>query len=157
MAKTRKRNPQKSSKGRKRKQQADGEGEHVRHLAPATAVRAVINEITRAKTATSEVGQEVSTATKRFADQGGNVPAVRLAQRVYGKAKHDPMKARVMWEDAKYYLEECTDFNRIAPAGMFTAEESGQKRSRKPKQEELPVDHVEHQADSTFDEQPTIQ
>lgn len=145
MAKAKKANSARKAKAgpaRKRKQEVP-EGDHVRSLAPAAAVRSFINEVISTKNATSEAGQGLSTATKRASDQGVNVPAARIAARILSKAKQDSMKARVLWEDTVYYLTECTEFERIAPAGMFTAEESGQRRSRKksePEQAELPVE-----------------
>jgi hypothetical protein len=140
-----KRNSARKSKagpGRKRKQKADVEGDHVRSLAPPAAVKSYIKECIASKNTTSEEGQRLSTATKRALDQGVNVPMARICARLYNKAVQDPLKGRVNWEDLVYYMLECTDFERIAPAGMFSAEEGGQKRSRKrgSKQEELPVD-----------------
>ena len=123
-----------SVKSRKRK---EPEGDHVRQLAPVGAVKSYIKEIIATKAATSEAGQGLTTATKRFTDQGGNAPAARIAGRIYAKGMADGLKGRVLWEDVVYYLTECTDFDKVAPAGMFTAEESGQKRR---KQEELPVE-----------------
>src|SRR6516164_877494 len=120
-------------KGRRK----EPEGEHIRQLAPASAVKAFIIEVIATKTATSEAGQELGTATKRAHEQGVNIPAARIVARLYSKAKQDSMKARVLWEDVVYYLTECTDFDRIAPSGMFTAEESGQKHS---KQTEIPLE-----------------
>ncbi len=147
MAKAKKRSSSKKSKGKvigfpSKRKQRDVEGDHIRSLAPASAVRSFINEVISTKNATSEADQGLSTATKRATEQGVNVPAARIAARILSKAKQDGLKARVLWEDARYYLEDCTEFNRIAPAGMFTPEESGQKRSRKkkPEQQELPVD-----------------
>ena len=126
--------PAKSAKKGRRK---EPEGDHIRQLAPVAAVKAFITEVIATKNATSEAGQELSTATKRAQDQGVNIPAARIAARLYSKAKADPMKARVLWEDLHYYLAECTDFERIAPEGMFTAEEGGQKHS---KQTEIPLE-----------------
>jgi len=123
--------PAKSAKKGRRK---EPEGDHIRQLAPVAAVKAFITKVIATKNATSEAGQELSTATKRAQDQGVNIPAARIAARLYSKAKADPMKARVLWEDLHYYLAECTDFERIAPEGMFTAEEGGQKH--RPNEEE---------------------
>ena len=128
-------NPAKSAVKPARRRRKEPEGDHIRQLAPASAVKAFIVEVIATKTATSEAGQELGTATKRAQEQGVNIPAARIVARLYSKAKQDSMKARVLWEDVVYYLTECTDFDRIAPAGMFTAEEGGQKRG---KQEELP-------------------
>ena len=129
-----------TKKGNSKRQRKEPEGNHIRQLAPERAVRAFINEVIATKNRTSEIGQELSTSTKRATEQGINVPAARIAARLYSKAKQDAMKGRVLWEDTMFYLLECTDFERVAPAGMFSAEESGQKRSRKPKQVEMPVD-----------------
>ena len=123
----------KAAKRRRR----EPEGDHIRQLAPASAVKAFIIEVIATKTATSEAGQELGMATKRAQEQGVNIPAARIVARLYSKAKQDSMKARVLWEDVIYYLSECTDFERIAPAGMFTAEEGGQKRA---KQTEIPLE-----------------
>jgi hypothetical protein len=117
-------------RGRPRKVAAEDDGgKHVRQLAPERTVRAVITEIIAAKNQTSEIGQELTEATKRANELGVNIPAVRIAARVYGKAKMDAAKARVLWEDVVYYLMECTDFDQIAPAGMFTSVEGGQRHS----------------------------
>jgi hypothetical protein len=118
----------KKSQAKSRSRKAQDTGEHARKLAPASAVRAIINEIIATKNATSEAGQGLSTAAKRFNELGGNLPAVRIAGRIYSKAKQDGLKARVLWEDLVYYLTECTDFDKIAPTGMFTPAESGQTR-----------------------------
>ena len=133
----------------RRKPQA---GEHVRHLAPPPAVRSYMREIIATKNATSEAGQGLSTATRRAAEQGINVPMVRIMARLYSKALQDPAKARVNWEDLKYYLEECTDFSRIAPEGMFTPEEGGQQPL-----EEEPVAEPPPETTEEPGEQPTIQ
>ena len=141
MAKTAKKGSKKAANQPRQRKRKDGPtGEHVRQLAPERAVRAFINEVIATKNRTSEIGQELSTSTKRATEQGINVPAARIAARLYSKAKQDAMKGRVLWEDTMFYLLECTDFERVAPAGMFSAEESGQKRSRKPKQVEMPFD-----------------
>ena len=129
--------PAKSAVKPARRRRKEPEGDHIRQLAPASAVKAFIVEVIATKTATSEAGQELGTATKRAQEQGVNIPAARIVARLYSKAKQDSMKARVLWEDVIYYLTECTDFERIAPAGMFTAEEGGQKRG---KQTEIPLD-----------------
>jgi hypothetical protein len=78
------------------------------------------------KARTSAEGQRLSVATKRATEAGVNVPMVNMMRRIYGKAQRDPLKARVDWEDLQYYLLECTDFEQIAPAGMFSPAESGQ-------------------------------
>jgi hypothetical protein len=114
------------------RKQKEPEGDHIRQLAPIPAVKTYIKECIASKNATSEEGQRLSTATKRATDQGVNVPAARIAARLYSKANQDPMKGRVLWEDVTYYLIECTDFDEIAPTGMFTAEEAGQKRPKQP-------------------------
>jgi hypothetical protein len=142
MAKTAKKGNSTKKSNRKPKQgRAESDGDHLRQLAPERAVRSFISEIIATKNATSEAGQGLSTATKRASEAGVNIPAARIAARLLSKAKQDGLKARVLWEDVIYYLIECTDFVRLAPEGMFTAEEGGQKRSRKaqPKQQELPV------------------
>jgi hypothetical protein len=141
-ARSRKSNSAKKSKRSKAQRAADS-GEHARQLAPASAVKSFINEVIATKNATSEEGQRLSTATKRATEAGVNVPAARIAARILSKAKQDSIKARVLWEDTVYYLLECTEFNRIAPTGMFSAEEGGQKRSRKGKQQEMPLEEVE--------------
>lgn len=147
MAKAKKGSSSKKSKGKvigfpSKRKQRDVEGDHIRSLAPPSAVKSYIKECIASKNSTSEEGQRLATATKRAAEQGVNVPMARVCSRLYNKAVQDPMKGRVNWEDLIYYMLECTDFNKIAPAGMFTAEEGGQKRSRKkkPEQQELPVD-----------------
>ena len=144
MAKAKGGNPQKKSAGRKRKvDAANQDGEHVRQLAPASAVKSFINSVISTRNATSECGQELSTATRKANDQGVNVPAARIAARILSKARQDSLKARVLWEDTVFYLLECTDFNRIAPEGLFSAGEAGQKHSRKPKQQELAIETTE--------------
>jgi len=143
-------NSQKKSNNKQKKRATESGGDHLRQLAPERVVRSFINEVIASKNATSEAGQELSTATKRASDQGVNIPAARIAARLLSKAKQDAIKGRVLWEDTLYYLLECTDFNRIAPEGMFTAEESGQKRKRTPKQAEMtlgedqPVENPPH-------------
>ena len=129
--------PVKSAVKPARRQRKEPEGDHIRQLAPAAAVKSFINEVIATKNASSEAGQELGTATKRAQEQGVNIPAARIAARLYSKAKQDSMKGRVLWEDVVYYLSECTDFDRIAPEGMFTAEEGGQKHS---KQKEMPLE-----------------
>lgn len=113
-------------------------GDHVRMLAPKAAVVTFVKEIVAAKNQTSTAGQLVSTATKNATDRGVNVPAARIAARLYSKALQDPGKARVLWEDVAYYLEECMDFDKIAPLGMFPADEvrstkNGSGKTRKKK------------------------
>lgn len=144
MAKTKKANSAKKSNNRRKQGAEVPPGEHARQLAPERAVRAFINERIAVKNATSEAGQTMSTATKRFSEAGGNVPAAVISTRFVSKAKQDPLKARVMWEDVQYYLE-CMDFDKLAPKGMFTAEESGQRRG---KQQELPIDPMQAQSES---------
>jgi len=142
---------------RKPKPESD-EGEHIRKLAPERAVRSYINEVIATKSRTSEAGQGLSTATKRATDQGVNIPAARIAARLYAKARADAIVARVLWEDVQYYLVECTDFNKIAPEGMFTAEESGQKH--RAKQSEMPLEETPPQQASNGggeEQQQTIQ
>ena len=147
------------------KAESAAEGEHLRRLAPERAVRSFINDVIASKSKTSEAGQWLSTSTKRATEAGVNIPAARIAARLYGKAKNDPAVARVLWEDIVYYLQ-CTDFDRIAPEGMFTAEEGGQKHKRTPKQAEMPLGEEtgttepvpETQASSESEsEQPTLQ
>jgi len=121
------------------KKDKKADGDHLRKLAPERAVRSFITEVIATKNATSEAGQGLSTATKRAQDQGVNIPAARIAARLLSKAKQDGLKARVLWEDTIYYLLDCTDFVRLAPEGMFTPEEGGQKRKRTPKQAEMPL------------------
>jgi hypothetical protein len=133
-----------------RKRKEPESGNHIRQLAPERAVKTYINELIAGKSRTSEIGQETATATKRASDQGINVPAARQAARFYSKAKMDALKGRVLWEDTTYYLLECTDFERIAPAGMFTPEESGQKRSKQ-KEMELPEGEQEDPPQSLLD------
>lgn len=120
------------------------QGDHVRMLASKPAVRNYINEIIAAKNQTSTVGQDVSSATKRAQNAGVNVPAARLAVRFVSKAKADPATARVMYEDFMYYLEECMDFDKLAPVGMFSAEETRSikngKDSRKKKDEQTDLE-----------------
>src|SRR5439155_23643976 len=94
------------------RKQRDVEGDPIRSLAPASAVRSFKTEVISAKNAASEAGQGLSTAPKRATEQGVNVPAARIAARILSKAKQDGLKARVLWEDARYYLEDCTEFNR---------------------------------------------
>jgi len=130
MAKQAKKGNSGNKKSKARRKPAAESEEHVRQLAPRSAVKSFITEVIATRNATSEAGQGLSTATKRAQDQGVNVPAARVAARIYSKAKQDAIKARVLWEDTVYYLTECLDFDRIAPAGMFTAEESGQRRGK---------------------------
>jgi hypothetical protein len=137
MAKTAKKGNSAKKSSRKPRQKA--EGGHVRQLAPERAVRSFIAEVIATKNSTSEAGQALSTATKRASDAGVNIPAARIAARLLSKAKQDGLKARVLWEDVIYYLIECTEFVRLAPEGMFTAEEGGQKHKRTPKQAEMPL------------------
>lgn len=145
MARAKKVNSARKSNKRKAKAEVEKlEGKHARQLAPERAVKTFINERIATKNATSEAGQTMSTATKRFADAGGNVPAGTIATRFVSKAKQDPLKARVLLEDVLYYLE-CMDFDRLAPKGLFTAEESGQRRGKQP---ELPIDPMQAQAEA---------
>jgi hypothetical protein len=132
-----------TKKGNSKRQRKEPEGNHIRQLAPERAVRAFINEVIATKNRTSEIGQELSTSTKRATEQGINVPAARIAARLYSKAKQDAMKGRVLWEDTVYYLLECTDFEKIAPAGMFAPEEAGRGAKR---QAEMPLDPAEEGA-----------
>jgi len=127
---------------------AKPKGDNVRMLAGKPAVNAFIKGIIAAKASTSEVGQNVSTATKRAQDAGVNIPAARIAARIYSMALRDGAKARVLWDDVEYYLTECTDFDNIAPVGLFDPSETrstkaggkgGKSRSKKsePKQADL--------------------
>jgi hypothetical protein len=140
-----------SSKKSTKKRKVVQDGEHIRQLAPERAVRNFIGDILANKSRTSEAGQLLSTATKRFQDAGGNTPAARLAARLVSKAKHDSIVARVLFEDLIYYLE-VMDFDKLAPVGMFTPEESGQRAKRKSKQEEMPIDEKMRQQGATTDD-----
>lgn len=145
----------KSSRKSKRKG-GESDGEHLRQLAPPTVVKGFIRDVMAAKAKTSEVGQTMSTATRRAADAGLNVPAARIAVRFISKAKQDPIVARVLLEDVQYYLE-VMDFDRLAPPGMFTAEESGQRAPRKPrepKQTEMPMGEQTGQTEPTTQAAP---
>ena len=113
------------------------EGEHIRQLAPPTAVRSYMKELLATKSRNGQANQLLSAAAKRANDQGVNVPMVTIMARIYKMALTDPMKGRVAWEDLRYYLEEVSDFDKIAPPGMFSAEEGGQKHRRKSKQGEM--------------------
>ncbi len=131
MPKTTKGNSQ-EKQARKRKPAV--EGDHIRQLAPTAAVKSFINEVIQTKARTSEAGQELATATKRATESGVNIPAARIASRIFAKARQDGLKGRILWEDTKYYLEEVMSLDKIAPATFFTPAESGQKRrGRKPK------------------------
>lgn len=116
-------------------------GDNVRLLAPKAAVASFIKEIGTAKSRTSVIGQDVSEATKRAKERGVNVPAARIAERIYKKAMNDPVQGRTLWEDVQFYLLECVDFDKIAPAGMFDASETrstkknGKKNGKKAKPE----------------------
>jgi hypothetical protein len=148
MAKSTKKPSTKKGTSKRRKGEPEDGGNHVRQLAPERAVKTYINELIAGKSRTSEIGQETATATKRASDQGINVPAARQAARFYSKAKMDALKGRVLWEDTVYYLLECTDFEKIAPAGMFSPEEAGRSRKTKQAEMELP------EADSEREGQP---
>lgn len=104
------------------------EGDHVRQLASEKSAQNYIGSILASKNRTSEIGQQLSEATKRFEGVGGNAAAARLASRFISKAKSDPVRGRVMFEDMLYYLD-CMDFEGMAPKLMFTAEESGPQLS----------------------------
>lgn len=139
----------KRGRGRPRKVVNIGErqeGDHVRTKASQRAVETFIDQVIATKNATSEVGQELSTATKRAQELGVNIPAARVAARFVSKAKADPMKARVLLEDTIYYLD-CMDFDRLAPKGMFTPAEGGQGRQKEPEpeQSEIPEGAFESQ------------
>ena len=112
-------------------------GDNVRLLAPKAAVASFIKEIGTAKSRTSVIGQDVSEATKRAKERGVNVPAARIAERIYKKAQNDPVQGRTLYEDVQFYLLECVDFDKIAPAGMFDASEtrSTKKNGKKAKPE----------------------
>lgn len=144
MAKRAKKTASESGKRQSRKPKTAPE-KHARHLVPAAKAKAYITEIIATKNATSEAGQGLSTATRQFQDAGGNAPAARIAARIYSKAKQDSIKGRVLFEDIVYYLTKCTDFDRIAPEGMFTPEESGIEAQSQPHdmnegpEEELPI------------------
>ena len=116
-------------------------GDQVRMLAPKKVVADYIEFIRACKSRTSEVGQSITTQTKKAQEQGLNVPAARIAERIYAKAQRDSIKGRVLWEDVQYYLTECTDFDKIAPAGMFKADEvRSTKGKRKKKNGEAQMD-----------------
>jgi hypothetical protein len=131
MARTSKKAAKKgTNQQRKLKDKGKPVGDHVRQLASERMVKSFINEVIASKNRTSEIGQELSTSTKRASDAGVNVPAARIAARLFSKAKQDSLKGRVLWEDVQYYLLECTDFEKIAPAGMFAPEEAGQRSGK---------------------------
>ena len=117
-------------------------GDAVRMLANKSAVRSFITEIIASKNETSTLGQEISSATKRAQNAGVKIPAARLAVRFVSKAKMDAGAARVMWEDFQYYLIECMEFDKIAPPGMFRADEvrstKGDSKKRNPRKGEQP-------------------
>ena len=50
---------------------------------------------------------------------------------------NDPVQGRTLYEDVQFYLLECVDFDKIAPAGMFDASEtrSTKKNGKKAKPE----------------------
>lgn len=149
----------KARKSSKKSKKGESE-EHLRQLAQPPIVKAFFRDIMAAKNKTSEIGQTMSTATRRAVEAGLNVPAARIGVRFISKAKQDPIVARVLWEDVQYYLE-VMDFDRLAPKGMFTAEESGQRAPRKPrepKQTELPVSSETEQpvAEQASAEEPAI-
>lgn len=107
-------------------------GDHARLLPPKTAVVSFIKEIGTAKSRTSVIGQDVTEATKLAKERGVNVPAARIAERIYKKAMNDPVQGRTLFEDVTYYLIKCMDFDKIAPAGMFDpAETRSTKQSKK--------------------------
>jgi len=120
MARARKRNPQVNSA------REEFEGEHIRQPAVPAVVRTYLGKIIETKGLIGDLNQELTVETKKFIEANGNPPAARIAGRIYNKAKQDPLVGRVLWEDVQFYLLRCTDFEQIAPAGMFTAEESGQ-------------------------------
>jgi hypothetical protein len=84
------------------------------------AVTAYIGAVTKAKAANSETNKGLTVLTKRAADQGVNVPAARLAQRVYAKALSDPVAGRALLEDLNLYLK-LMGFDRPAPRQNRTA------------------------------------
>jgi hypothetical protein len=107
-----------------REQKQQQEGDHVRVLAPKSAVVRLIDAIIAGKSRSSEVGQQVSAEVQRAAEVGVDTPATRLAARVINKAKQDPMKGRMLHEQYLYALD-CYGFDKIAPQLMFSMEESG--------------------------------
>lgn len=143
---------------------AESEGTHLRQKAPPGAIKSLVRDIMAGKSKTSEVGQTMSTASRRAAEAGVNVPAVRIGIRFISKAKQDPIAGRVLLEDVLYCLEVC-EFDKLAPPGMFTAEESGQRAPRKPrqqKQEDLPMQGMAEEEkppaeQAASEEQPTLQ
>jgi len=146
MAKSAKAKPRAKAKPAGRKaggKKAAESMEHVRILAAPRLVKSIIDQVLAAKNRTSAVGQDLSTVIRNGQEAGVNIPALRIAARVYSTAKQDPAKARVLFEDVIYYLEECTDFAKLAPQGMFTAKEAGQgapkKRPKKEQQMMMPI------------------
>ena len=156
----------KSAKGKKpaAKAKSSGKpdktkGDHVRMLANKSAVRSFITEIIASKNETSTLGQEISSATKRAQNAGINIPAARLAVRFVSKAKMDAGAARVMFEDFTYYLNECMEFDKIAPPGMFKPDEvrstkAGSAKRNPRKGEQTDIEDVASQstADETTEE-----
>jgi len=112
----------------KTKSQPEKTGDSARLLAPKKAVTDFIAHVRGCKSTTSEAGQRLTQATKAAQESGVNVPAARLAERIYSKALSDAIKGRVLWEDLQHYLE-LMKFDEIAPPSMFKSEEV---RSTKP-------------------------
>jgi hypothetical protein len=127
--------PKRRGRPPRAEKQDEDQGDHVRILAPEKAIKNAINAVLAAKNHTSEIGQELGTAIKLAQDTGVNIPAMRIAARFVSKAKADPLAARTLYEDTLYYLE-CYSFDRMAPPGMFTAEETYSRKEVEPVEEE---------------------
>ncbi len=133
-----------------KRRQEPASGDHARMLPGKNTVLNFIKEIRACKSRTSTIGQEVTEATKQAKEAGVDVPAARIAERIYGKALNDAIKGRVLWENVQFYLLECTDFEKIAPAGMFdpaevrSTKQSSKKngRSRKQQPEQTDIENV---------------
>ena len=116
----------------------------VRLLPSKKAVVAFCEEIRSTKQETSQVGQALSTAAKSAQNAGVNLPAARLAERIYGVALRDSTKGRVFWEDVQYYLHECLEFDKVAPESLFPASESRSTRDGEQTDIEEETDNVAH-------------
>lgn len=123
------------------------EGDHIRTWASKDAVVKFVHECLAAKSRTSVIGQEKSSASKKATENGVDVPAAMIGARIIGKAKMDGLKGRLLWDNLKYYVEDCMEFDKIAPATLFASEEmrstKSARKAKGPEQTELPVGEAE--------------
>lgn len=120
--------------------------DHSRLLPPKSAVVSFIRDIGDAKNRTSIIGKDVTEAAKLAKERGVNVPAARIAERIYKKAQNDAIQGRTLWEDIQFYLE-CIDFDKVAPAGMFSPDEVRSTKPKKNGRKAAQADTIEEQSE----------